>query len=502
MSKSILKINFINVISMILLFLSSILIAAYFGAGINMDIYLSSSTLPIFISTILIASINVNFIPLFFLEKKKHDYNLNIFHKKISGIIFFNFLILLISFIGINIFSNNFTNLLVPGFKMQHKELYINLLLLQIPMTLISFLNEFITNILYCYNVFIVPTLNRFVVPITAIIWLFLSSNKLVIEDLIYANTLGVLIQLLFLIVSIYKYTTFKFHFKNIFSISTIIQYFKLSLPIFLLMSFTKIIPVFDRYLLSDLTNGSISHIGYAFKLFSQLSPIISTGIIITLVPQLSYLASNNNFIQMKFEISNTIKKIFYWSSPILFTFYFFSTPIIEFLFERNKFTHIDTIEVASLLSIYMLALPYTLVGDVIAKALYSLNETFMPMLIGIVETLVYIIISFCLKPHFGVYCIPIAYAIYFNISWVNALFLRRKLGGSGNNILMFFLKCILCSSISVAFIYYPIHLNFNLLIKLILIFSGVAIYFLLTKYLFKISFLFDTINSVILKTK
>ena len=502
MSKAILKINFINVISMILLFISSILIAGYFGAGINMDIYLSSSTLPIFISTILIASINVNFIPFFFLEKKKHDYNLNFFHKKISGIIFFNFLILFISFIGIKIFSNNFTNLLVPGFNMQQKELYIKLLVLQIPMTLISFLNEFITNILYCYNVFIIPTLNRFVVPIITIFWLLLSSDKLVIEDLIYANTLSVLIQLLLLIVSIYKYTSFKFHFKNIFSTTTLTQYFKLSLPIFLLMSFTKIIPVFDRFLLSDLDNGSISHIGYAFKLYSQISPVISTGIIITLVPLISNLASNNNFLQMKFEISNTIKKIFYWSSPILFTLYFFSTPIIEFLFERKKFTHTDTIEVASLLSIYILALPYTLVGDVIAKALYSLNETLIPMLIGIVETIIYIIIAFYLKPHFGVYCIPIAYAIYFNISWVNTYFLRKKLGGSGKNISMFFLKCILCSIISVALIYYPIHLNINFLIKLFLIFSGIAIYFLLTKYLFKISFLFDTINSFIFKTK
>jgi putative peptidoglycan lipid II flippase len=467
-----------------------------------MDIYLSSSTLPIFISTILIASINVNFIPLFFSERKKNEHNLNLFYKKICGIIFANFVILLFLFAGISFFSDNVTDILVPGFNVQQKDLYIKMLLLQIPLILISFFNEFITNILYCYNSFVIPTLNRFFTPIITIFWIFLFNNKLVIVDLIYANTLSVAIQLLVLWISLYKYTDFKFYFYDIFSKVTLKQYFKLSLPIFFLMSFTKITPVFDRFLLSDLYQGSISHIGYAFKLYSQISPIISTGIIITLVPILSNLVSNNDFTNMKLELSISIKKIFYWSAPILFTLFFFSTPIIKLLFERNRFTNLDTIEVATLLSIYIIALPSALVGDVIAKALYSLNETLIPMLVGIVETLVYIFIAFYLKPYFGVYCVPIAYAIYFNISWINSFFLKRKLGGSGIGIIIFFLKCILCSFLSVAIIYFPILWASNFVIKLGLIILGTFIYFLTTKYFFNISFLFDTANRIILRVK
>jgi putative peptidoglycan lipid II flippase len=483
LSKSTFKISGINFFSLILLFVSNLLIASKFGAGIDMDIYISSSSIPLFLSTILITSLSVNFTPLFFSEKNTN--NRSVFYSIINGVVIINILIILVLMFIFNIFIVNFYDFLVPGYTYIQKDFYRMLVLYQTPYIIISFMNEILSNLLYCHEKFLVPVISKIFNPIILILYIVFSSYNIDVIDLIIISTISVLVQSALLIYSLFRvsyFNIFRFSLTN----NVVIKYFKLSLPIVFIVIFTKIIPVFDRYLVSDLYAGSVSHLSYAFKLYSQIGPILSAGIMITIYPSLADYASKNDINNVKFFASNAIKKLFFLSAPITVLFCFYGSYIIQFLYLRGKFNLNDSIIVSNILSIYLLALPYSLVGDILAKLFYVFNDTITPVVIGIIETIIYIYLAVYLKPYFGIYSLPISFAVYFNLSWFNAFLIKRKLGGSGRKIISLFMLSIFASFISAMIIYFPICWSDTLLLKMIFLFIGLISYFSLMAFVFK----------------
>lgn len=484
MKKSIFKINVINIVSLLLLFTSNLFLASKFGAGIDMDIYLSSSSIPIFITTILITALSVNFIPLFFNEKNNNEGPA--FYSIINGIVLINLLIVVGLMAVINVFSKELSDMLVPGYTLEQREFYSKLIFFQTPFIILSFLNEILSNLLYCHQKYLIPILTKIFNPILLIIYISFGGVYISVKGLIFISTISVVLQTLLLFYRLIKISYFDFLFFSLIN-SKVKRYFKLSLPVVFIVIFTKIIPVFDRYLVSDLYEGSVSHLSYAYKLFSQIGPILSAGIMITIYPTLSEYRAVNDYNKVKYFASDAIKKLFFLSIPITVLFYFYGSYIIQFLYLRGKFSLNDSIVVSKILAIYLFALPYSLVGDILSKLFYVFNDTIRPALIGIIETIIYIVVAILLKPYVGIYALPISFAIYFNLSWVNALLIKRKLGGSGRHIIKLFILSFITAFISAIAIYYPISWFDSILIKMVVLLFGGISYLLIGAFIFKI---------------
>jgi len=79
-----------------------------------------------------------------------------------------------------------------------------------------------------------------------------------------------------------------------------------------------RAVPLIDRFFLSQLPEGSISHIAYANKLINAISPVIVTGISISIFPLMSKYAAEQKWDELKAIMSKGIKMLIFLSIPFV----------------------------------------------------------------------------------------------------------------------------------------------------------------------------------------
>ena len=446
LTKSTITITILNALGTAFAFFSNVVIAGVFGAGLQMDIYLAATTLPFFIISIIGGSLNITFIPVFAEYRSNNDSNI---WKVVSSILNLNILFTIILAVIVIIEASPIMHLLAPGFSNEKIEMATILLRWQILIIILAVINELMASIYYSNQRFVVPLLNKIISPSITIIYVLLFHSSMNIKSLVFATITGMLIQTLLLSLRFKKYTNFKYYFDFDYKNPGVIKVFKLMIPLIGGMLFYKIIPLFDRFLASKLPEGNISHLGYSFKIYSQLPAIISAGISLSLFPFLADLASKNDLEGIRNSMSKGIRIMFFISIPFVFIFVLYGYYIIDLIFDRGAFTSYDSLMTSKALTFYILALPMAVMGDIIGKGYYIFQDTITPVIIGIFETFIYFVLAYVFFPKYGFLSMPIAYAIYFNFSCINAFVVRKKLGGNGGKtIIISFLKHLLSAII------------------------------------------------------
>ena len=250
-------------------------------------------------------------------------------------------------------------------------------------------------------------------------------------------------------------------------------------IPLILSSLICKFFPIIDSIILSKLPIGNISRINYANKLQLVIGSILNSIFSIQVFSLLSKYAANKEYDKIKNKISFFIRTMLFISIPIAILFLFFGENIIRLLLERENFTSSDTKMVTEYFKIYILALPAISIGAVVSQGLYVIPDSKSVMLVGLFETIFYLVVCILIFETFKSQSIPIAYVINFNLSVLILIcILRKKLkqgGGIG----------ILKSSIKTSILAIIIGLSVLIIVKLthpsdlmILFYSGFAFIF------------------------
>jgi len=295
------------------------------------------------------------------------------------------------------------------------------------------------------------------------------------------------LVQTLILSAGFRNDKEFKYYWIFQFRNPGVIKIYKLMIPLLGGMIFYKIIPLFDRFFASKLPDGSISYLGYSFKIFSQIPPLISTGIAISIFPILAALAAKKDWAGLISRMSLSIRFVLFLSTPVVIMLCLYSRPLIELVFQRGAFGISDTFNTSHALSIYIIALPFVVVGDIVSKGFYVLQDTWTPAIIGVFEVIVYCSAAYFFLPGFGFLAIPIAYVVYVGSASINAYFVRKKLGNKGGGkIVISFFKYAAVAIFSAMIIYWPVHVIESVWVETVLVFCGFCIYFIVSIFLLK----------------
>jgi len=484
LTRSTVLVTILNTLGIGVGFVSTLVIAGIFGSGVQMDVYLAATALPLFIISIISGSLNITFIPVFAEFREKKDAKL---WKIVSSILNINMLITIVITIGVILAATPLMHILAPGFSSEKIDVSTEILRWQMPVIIMATLNELMASIYYSNQKFVVPLLNKVISPLVTILFVILFSKYVNIKSLVFATLTGMFVQTVLLSVGFKKSCGFEYYFIFDFQNSGVKKVFKLMLPLIGSMLFYRIIPLFDRFLASGLPEGSISYLGYSFKIFSQIPSIISTGIAISLFPMLAHLATKEDLQAIKLNMSKGIRMVLFISIPFVFIFVIYGYPVIDLFFHRGAFTSNDTLQTSKALAVYILALPVAVMGDIISKGYYIFQDTITPAIVGVIETLIYIMVAYFLLPRFGFLSIPIAYAVYFNLSIINGFIVRKKIGGTGGStIVKSFLKYLIGAIIAFSIIYFPIKLTHNLVLQNILIASAVLFYVFICAWIIK----------------
>lgn len=395
--KSTIQITILSFAGIALNFVSQLIIAYYFGATAERDAYFAAIVIPTYLAAIFTGSLGFIFLPqvIELMNDNIHNARRLINTTLVSTSVMLLFLI----FFGV-IFSGSILRVTSPGFEKGMIESTKSLFNILLFTTLFSVLTNLISYLYQIKQKFIRPAIAPLLsIPVTIILVVTLNS-KIGIMSLAIGTLIGSVISLLFVLPIMFT-KEFKFNFYINISDIHFITLLRYSLPLFFGGLVFRSAPVLERMIASTLPLGSISILGYSGQLIKILSTIATSGIAISFFPSMADAWTKDVKLFVHY-FNQSIRSILLLTIPIAFSFIFYGNSFIKILFQRGAFTSQDTSAVSDTLAYMTPAFIMLSLGGIMSKVFYISKRTLDLTIIGILELLSYLFLSYFLSQYYG----------------------------------------------------------------------------------------------------
>lgn len=417
----------LSALNLILTFVVQVVLAAYFGAGQEMDAYLAAAALPTLINTVLLGAFNFVLVPQLTTLKANQDEAGS--WAVVNGFITLSLLILSgVSFLVI-VIALPLATWIAPGFSPQTTALTATLLRILFPGTVFYSLVSILSSIYYTRRRFVMPMLAPALGNGVILLAVFLFSEQLGIVSVAVGALAETIFQALLLLPILWQSGQFRFAIN--WHDPRLQRTFQLMLPLILGSLLYKATGVVERFLGSSLSAGSISYLGYAFKLATALVTITTQGIATVWLPLLSSHAAVQDRVQMRHAVSLGLRILSLILAPIMVWVVLLGEPVVQLLFQRGAFDQTATWG-TSLAWIGYLGWVYAGAwGAILTNAFYALQETKTVVRIGLRGMILHLFLSVLLSRPLEFFGLSLALS---GMAVFNAIvflwLLRRRLGG------------------------------------------------------------------------
>jgi putative peptidoglycan lipid II flippase len=390
-------------------FVLDAVVLAYFGLGKETDALFVALAIPFLIVYALEAQAPKVLVPVLTTSVSEDGQQSS--YRMISN--FININIIVLSFIAIlGILSAKILiPFQVPGLPKDVINLSVSLNILFFALIPIRGIGAIFQSILYHSHHYLVTSSTRFVSSTVTICAVFLLYKQLGILAVAIGYLIGGMLQL---IICIIASSFMGFHYKFIlkFGDPKIKRIFNLFIyPLSdQFVSHSRVL--IENFLASFLLPGSVSVLGYAFRITGSVSGILLGGVVTSTLPLVSHYAAEKNFKEMKETMLKGFKLVTFIALPLCAWLIFISKPMLVLLFERGEFTRAN---VTMLSTIIALMVPYILLTrliDITQNAFYGVLEMKKPFISGVVFIFVNTVFALLLLKILGIYGFPIAASI------------------------------------------------------------------------------------------
>jgi putative peptidoglycan lipid II flippase len=427
LKKSVSLITLLTGISMALSLLSSLVVAARFGAGAAMDAYLAASTLPAFLVTLFALAIGSTFLPVF-TETRIRDPREG--WRVASGL--FNLMlpaVLLLCLAGMW-GAHPLMRLLSPGLSAPDATVAAGLLRVLFPMAALNVLNELVTGVYYARKKFARPFLLKSAGPVLTIVLVLALSDRLSIASVALAGLLAAAIQFAIGVAGLARLPDFRYSAPSLSPPRGTLLILKAMLPLLASMLVYKSLPLFDRWAVSLLPVGSLSVLGYATKLTGFLQPLLVSGIAVSFYPLMAELSARGDYEGLRGSMARSLRMLLFVSLPVAVFLALFGRPVVHALLARGEFSTEAATRTYKVFALCLLSLPGMLAGSITGQGFYVLKATRTVTWMGLAETALYVPLCLGLLPVLGIYAIPVSQFFYFTVSFLVSLrILSRRIG-------------------------------------------------------------------------
>ena len=146
--------------------------------------------------------------------------------------------------------------------------------------------------------------------------------------------------------------------------------------------------------MLTTVEVGAVTAVTYSEVLFQFVSNIIGVPISSVMFTELSEAGAKNDYYSVQNAISKTFNLIVLICIPILIIILFYANSIVRIVYGHGNFSETAIEQTAVGLFFYSICIIPVALKQVVTKAFYALNESKIPMLIGIFEVGMNIILS------------------------------------------------------------------------------------------------------------
>lgn len=296
-------------------------------------------------------------------------------------------------------------SLLMPEVTPDNRLVLHKMWIFLIPYLALGLAGGVLTSLLNANLSFAKPAVGPLLVNLSIILGVFLSSGKNV-ELIAAANTLGILIQLLWLFWLSFKDKLLIPCLKNVFvwNNQIVINFLKASAPVMAWVSILPLIPVYERHLLS-VNQGNIATLNYTEKLFNLPLGVISISLAHVILPNLSILEGT----ERKRFLLKTLGLATLAILPIIAIIWFGSDLIVRIVFMRGKFSMEDSVIAAELFKVYTIALLPASLNMIINRGFFASGNYKIPFVAGLIAALIQLFICCRFVPVYGLNGIAIA---------------------------------------------------------------------------------------------
>lgn len=227
--------------------------------------------------------------------------------------------------------------------------------------------------------------------------------------------------------------------------------------------------------LASQLGDGPVSWLGFAFRFMQLPIGIFGVAIASATLPAISRSAAKSDFEEFRATLSRSLGMVFLLTVPSAVGLAVLGTSIVGAIYEHGKFTHFHTIQTANALSWYAVGLVGYSAIKVINPAFYALQDSRTPMIISFLSIVVNFFVALLTVRYFQLGHAGLAMATS-SVATVSAVALfvimRNRIGGIyGRNLWSSFLKVSIASALMGAVAYgtsLMIHREFHRLVNFI----------------------------------
>jgi putative peptidoglycan lipid II flippase len=197
-------------------------------------------------------------------------------------------------------------------------------------------------------------------------------------------------------------------------------------LPAVIGLSATQINIIVDSQLASMYGDGPVSWLGYAFRITQLPIGVFGVAIATVAAADASHYAAVKDFTALRRTLAAALRLSACLTFPATVGLVVFRYEIVQLLFQRDRFTPVDTIETAKVLLYYSFALFAYSAVKIMVPAFYALGDSRTPVRISLITVAVKIALNLLLLKPLGFVCIAASTTA---ASWLNYVLLQRRFG-------------------------------------------------------------------------
>ena len=412
MKKNLIKavglVTIITVIGKILGFGRESVIAAFYGASAQSDVYFVASVIPTLLFAAISMAITTGIVPIYIEEHKKNKESAANLISALGTLL----LVLSIVFIALCIvFAAPLTKLVAPGFTGEQLDLAIDLTRIMLPSFCFFVLSAVATGVLNANQQFLAPAMVTIPSNLMIILFTVWTTSQLGIYGVAIGTLIGAAFQFLI------QYPQFKQHNIRLnFSFKKYWGQFKSSfillLPIIVTSLGAQINEIINRVVASGLPEGSISALNYSNKLMYLPLSVIAMSIITVLYPSIVQAIKDHKDDEYAALVLNGVRTIVYICIPIVLIMTVSGSTVVEIAFQRGAFDAQDTVKTTYSLIFYMIGLIFVALREYFIRCILALENSKILMISSTTAVAINIILSFVLSNYLSHGGVALAFTI------------------------------------------------------------------------------------------
>ena len=368
-----------------------IIVAAKFGTSPETDAFLVAATIASLLFVWLNNPIRVVFVPLF-------TQDLTIQGERTAwdnaSILINTSVVLFVIIAGVGwLLSPYLVALVAPGFAPETSTLAAELTRLMMLTLVFVGLAKLLSGVLHSYQRFGWPGMVSTVENVVSILCIVILAPFLGIYVLAVSAILGAFVQALIQAPILWK---FRAYYKPQIDLKSpnLRRMARVSLPLFIGASGTRLGKVTDRIFASLLQAGSLSALAYGYRITYAGFELFVDSLTTVLFPFFSKKAALENYEDFAKNLSKCLRMLFWIVFPLSIGLILLNEPLVRLVYQRGAFNEESAKLTGQAVVFYAIGLWAYSLCNVLTFAFYSLHKTKTPVVIGLVRLAIKILLS------------------------------------------------------------------------------------------------------------